>query len=114
MVFLSSRQLRWVIYEQTGTSFVAKVDKVANVSAGSGFVASPAFSFQLQAGKRYLVGVALSGGDVSSYYDMAPYESRTSFGSVLGVFSSSYAAKYDYLDSFYHESLLLLEITTAP
>jgi hypothetical protein len=110
----SARQLRWVIYEQTGNAFVAKVDKVASVASSTGFVASPAFSFPLQVGKRYLLGVAISGGDVSSYYDGAPYEAHMSFGSVLGQFSSFYAARYDYLDNFSHESLLQLEVTTQP
>lgn len=114
LLFPSARQLRWVIYEQSGTAFVAKTDKVASVASGTGLIASPAFSFRLQAGKRYLVGLAVSGGDVSSYYDGAPYAARISFGAVLGQFSSPYVARYDYLDSFTHDWLLQLEITTEP
>jgi hypothetical protein len=112
--FQSTRKVRWVIYEQTGTSLIAKVDKVSDVSGGGAFVASPAFNFQLQAGKTYMFGLTFTGGgDVNGYYDLAPYN-HPSFGVTLGQFSNSYASKYDYLDSFTHDAVFQLEITTTP
>lgn len=113
LLFPSARQLRWVVYEETGTAFVAKADKVSSVASSTGFVTSPAFNYQLTAGKRYLVGLAVSGGDVSTYYDGVPYEPRSSFGLVFGIFNGTYTGRYEYLDNFYHDSVMQIELTTA-
>jgi len=112
LVFPAARQLRWVVYEQSGAAFVAKVDKLMNVSSSSGFVTSPLFDFALEPGKRYLLGVAVSGGDVTGYYDTAPLSRRASFGLVFGQVTTTYAASYDFLDSFDSEAVLNLEVTT--
>lgn len=113
LAFLSARQLRWVVYEQVASSFVAKVDKVSSVTTSSGVVASPAFDFQLQAGKRYLLGVAISGGDVSGYADQVPLP-RASFGVVYGMLGSPYTATIDFPGSFETSLAFLLEVTTTP
>jgi hypothetical protein len=113
--FPNGRQLRWVIYEQAGSAFIAKVDKVASVTSASGAVTSPAFNFQLQAGKTYLVGLVVTGGDVlGTYYDSAPYEAHVSFGTILGMFAGGYSATYASLDSFVYDTVFYLEVTTTP
>jgi hypothetical protein len=112
LVFQSSRELRWVIYEQTGSAFVAKVDKVVTVASSTGWVTTPGFSYQLQAGKIYLLGVVVSGGGATHSLDVAPF-AQPSFGTVLGWMNSAYASSYYYLDTFTDESVAQLRVTTA-
>jgi hypothetical protein len=112
LVFQSSRELRWVIYEQTGSAFVAKVDKVVTVASSTGWVSAPGFSYPLQAGKVYLLGVVVSGGGATHSLDIAPF-AQPSFGTLLGWMNSAYSTSYYYLDSFAGEGVAQLRVTTA-
>jgi hypothetical protein len=95
LVLASPRELRWVIYELSGSTYVAKYDKLAPSVSGSGFISSGSISYQLVAGKRYLIGVAITGGDAVDYYDTAPYAKNISFGTVIGKVYSSYSSTLD-------------------
>lgn len=100
LILASPRELRWVIYEQTGQVFVARVDKVISNQSGTGFISSGAMSYTLKAGKTYVLGVAVSGGNFISYYDGAPFQSWVSFGSLLGRTDQGYAATLQaYIDT---------------
>jgi hypothetical protein len=108
-VLAAPRELRWVIYEQTGSYFVARIDKLVANQSGTGFISSGAMSYTLKAGKRYLIGVAITGGDSVSYYDTAPWAPSVSFGSTLGythsVYQSQIGADYLYSDRLYQMRL---------
>lgn len=114
LVLASPRELRWVIYELTAGSYVAKFDKVVSSVSGSGFISSGALNFSLAAGKRYLIGVAISGGDAVAYYDTAPVTQGVSFGAFYGRVFAGYAASYDvgYVYTGYATQLRLT--TEAP
>lgn len=92
LLMASPRELRWVIYEQVGQVYVARVDKVISNQSGNGFVSSGPFSYTLKPGKTYVLGVAVSGGNFISYYDGAPFSGWASFGSLLGRVDQTYAA----------------------
>lgn len=113
LVLAAPRELRWVIYELVGSDYVAKVDKVASSVSGSGFISSPAFNFQLVAGKTYLLGVAISGGDSVVYYDTAPFSQTISFGNILGATYSSYSSTFP-ASAVYAEQAIQMRTTTAP
>ena len=113
LVFQTTRQLRWVLYEQTSSSFVAKIDKVVTVASSTGLVAAPDdFTYTLQAGKAYLLGVVVSGGGATLTTDTAPFP-QPSFGTLLGSVDSTYMSTYSYLDSFSTEGVFQLQVTTA-
>ncbi|MEI9951794.1 MAG: hypothetical protein WDO74_23140 [Pseudomonadota bacterium] len=95
LVFAGVRELRWIVYELSGQTFVAKVDKVVSSSAGTGFIASGPLSFQLTAGKRYLLAVVVSGGDAVDYIDGYPFAANVSFGTVVGRVVSYYPGSFD-------------------
>jgi hypothetical protein len=96
LVFVGSRELRWIVYELSGQTFVPKVDKIVSVSNGStGLVSSGALNFSLAAGRRYLLAVAISGGDAIDYIDSVPFPKRVSFGTVLGRVLASYPGTLD-------------------
>ncbi len=84
LVLSSPRELRWIVYEFSGNAFVAKIDKVVSSVTGNGFISSGALSFQLTAGKRYVLGVVVSGGDGVDYIDSNPFSGDLSFGTVVG------------------------------
>ncbi|HYQ18802.1 MAG TPA: hypothetical protein VEQ58_23665 [Polyangiaceae bacterium] len=98
-----ARQLRWVIFELSGSTYVAKLDQVVSGVTGTGFISSGALNYSLKAGKRYLLGVVVSGGDAIDYMDAAPYPQTVSFGTALGRVNSSYYSSIDvgYVDSSY-------------
>jgi len=108
LVLASPRELRWVIYEQVGTNLVARVDKVLSNQSGTGFFSSGAggLTYTLKAGKRYLLAVAIAGGNTSiAYFDAAPFSLNASFGSLVGRVNTSYSAtldgSYTYPDDIY-------------
>jgi hypothetical protein len=113
LVISSPRELRWVIYEQSGSSFVAKVDKVVTAPAGTGFVSSGAnsFSFQVQAGKQYLFAMVPT-ADVFGYYDTAPFAGNASFATVLGRVVAGYTSMISVNDYYQSESLSYMKIMT--
>lgn len=113
LVFQSTRQLRWVLYEQTSTAFVAKIDKVVTVASSTGLVTAPEdFTYALQVGKAYLLGVVVSGGGATLTTDTAPF-AEPSFGTLLGSLDATYASTFSYLDSFTTEAVVQLQVTTA-
>jgi hypothetical protein len=95
LVLPSPRELRWVIYELSGSTYVAKNDSVSSAIAGTGYVGISGLSYPLKAGKRYLFGVVISGGDSVDSLDTAPFSQAISFGTLLGRVSSSYWPSLD-------------------
>ena len=111
LVLAAARELRWVVYEQTGTSFVARIDKVVPNQSGTGFFSSGALNYTLKAGKRYLLAVAVTGGNAIAYYDTAPWSMDLSFGSPLGRIVTYYASTVS-ADYYYQEYLYQIRVTT--
>lgn len=101
LVLAAPRDLRWVVYELSGSTYTAKIDKVVGGVSGSGFTGSGALSFTMTAGKRYLLGVVLTGGNGVDYYDSAPFSAPLSFGALIGRVESYYATSIDagYVDT---------------
>jgi hypothetical protein len=100
LVLAAPRELRWVVYEQTGQLYTARIDKVVSNQSGTGFLSSGALNYTLKAGKTYVVGVAVSGGNFISYFDGAPFTGWTSFGSLLGRVEQGYSATLNaYVDT---------------
>jgi len=94
LVLAAARDVRWMIYEQVGNQFVLRAEKTTSVSNSAGFVSSGALSYQLQAGKRYVVGTQVSGESIG-IYEASPFETHVSFGTLLGS-----VAAYDSFDGF--------------
>jgi hypothetical protein len=111
LVLASPRELRWVVFERDAGTFVARVDKVLSNQSGNGFLSSGAFNYTLKAGKRYLIGVAVAGGEAISYYDTAPWSPTVSFGSALGYQRTGYAANLG-LDYYLSDRLYYMRLTT--
>jgi len=114
LVLSGPRELRWIVYEQSGQTFAAKVDKVVSAVAGSGLVSSGPFDCKLIAGKRYLLGVVISGGDGIDYIDAMPFVRDVSFGTVAGRFVTSYPSTFDVgsVDTSYVSRMKV--VTEAP
>jgi hypothetical protein len=114
LVLSGSRELRWIVYELSGQTFVAKADKVVSSVTGSGFLSSGTFNFTLTAGKRYLLGVVVSGGDAVDYVDNMPYVRDVSFGTVTGRVFNYYPSTFDvYAIDMYSTSQMKV-MTAAP
>lgn len=111
LVLAAERSLRWVVYEQTGANFVARFDKVIANQTGTGFFSSGPISYALKAGKRYLVGVAITGGNAIAYYDTKPWNRDLSFGAPLGRTTNYYSSTIS-ADYFYQEYLYQMRVTT--
>jgi hypothetical protein len=114
LVLPSARELRWVIFEETaGYTYTAKKDWIVSNQSGTGFFSSGAISFPLKAGKTYLFGVAIAGGNTSiAYYDTAPFGLTTSFGTVLGNISSGYSSIINASPDY--NFVFQMKLTTAP
>jgi len=95
LVLNGPRELRWIVYELTGQNFVAKIDKVISSVSGTGFISSGPFNYKLLAGKRYLLGVVISGGDAVDYIDGSPFFKDVSFGTVTGRVLNYYPSTFD-------------------
>ncbi len=113
LVLAAPRELRWVIYELVGSTYVAKVDKLVSSVTGSGFLSSGPLTFQLVAGKTYLFGVAVSGGDAVRYYDTAPFSQNVSFGTIIGGTYVSYTSNLPS-GSVWSEQATQMRAITAP
>lgn len=110
LVLAAPRELRWVIFEQSGANFVGRIDKVTSSVSGTGFLSSGPISYALKAGKTYLFGVAISGGNAIAYFDTAPFTGSASFGGVLGRIDNPYASTIQpYVDASY---LYQMKLTT--
>ena len=112
LVLAAARELRWVIYEQSGTTFVARIDKLVANQSGSGFFSSGPISYTLKAGKRYLLAVAVSGGNAVAFYDTAPWNLELSFGSALGRVATYYSPTVSADYYYYQEHLYQMRVTT--
>lgn len=95
LVLSGPRELRFIVYESSGQNFQPKVDKAVSAAAGSGVVSSGAFNYKLSAGKRYVLGVVISGGDAVDYVDGLPYTRDVSFGTVTGRVVTYYPSTFD-------------------
>jgi hypothetical protein len=96
LVFVGQRDLRWVVYELSAQNFVPKFDKIVSVANGNaGFIGSGPLSFQLAAGKRYLLAVVITGGDAIDYVDSLPFAGKLSFGAAVGRVVTSYPGTFD-------------------
>lgn len=108
------RELRWVIYELVGGTYVARLDKLVSSVSGTGFISSGSFKYPLKAGKSYLLGVVVGGGDGVAYYDSAPFPSDVSFGSILGSAYISYYASVDMYNVYSGSAVQIKVATGAP
>jgi len=118
LVFPSTRSIRWLVFELVGYEFVPRVEKTTSVPSSTGFVSSGAlsFSYQLEAGKRYALGVIVSGSSIGYYDDTVPLPlaESPSFGTVNGVVSAfSDVASFNIVDSFTGSVAALMKVTTT-
>jgi len=116
IAFATTRQLRWMVYELVGSQFVLRVDKTTTEASGAGFVSSGplSFAYQLEAGKRYALGVAVSGGGSVVVYDEVPFETKASFGDPLGAASTfSEFSSFNVAGGFYRWSTPRMKLTTT-
>jgi hypothetical protein len=98
LVFTGTLELRWIVYELSGQTFSAKYDKLVSGVTGTGsigFVSSGALNYKLTAGKRYALGVVISGGDAFDYLDSTPFTRDVSFGTVTGRVITYYPGAFD-------------------
>jgi len=79
-------QLRWLVYEQIGNAFVAKVDVVVTNAQDLKNGVADVDQFPLEPGKTYLFGRVLSAAD-STLNTPVSSMPRLSFGSVVGRLS---------------------------
>ena len=84
LVFNSAQTLHWVVYEQVGPSMIARADVKTNETSSTGYVSSGplSFDYELEAGKRYALGVFITELSVLSNYNM-PFV-NPSFARVIG------------------------------
>lgn len=73
-----------------------KVMEITPNNVGSGFFASSPLDFELEAGKRYLLGVGLVVSDGYLYYDAPPWSPGLSFGGALGGGLGGYSPSYQF------------------
>jgi hypothetical protein len=109
-----TRSLRWVVFEETSDNlFSAKQDWVVAAQSGSAFFSSGPISYALKAGKTYLFGAVITGGNTfTSYLDTGPFPLNASFGTVLGRVENPYSSSMTaYVDSGY---LYQMKLTTTP
>jgi hypothetical protein len=103
-----------VVFEETANyTYTARQDWIVANQTGTGFFSSGAISYSLKAGKTYLFGVSVSGGNTSiAYFDTAPFGLTASFGTVLGNVTTGYSsiinASADY------NFVFQMKLTTAP
>jgi hypothetical protein len=109
-----TRSVRWVVFEETNdSSFTAKQDWVVANQSGAGFFSSGPISYALKAGKTYLFGAVITGGNTfTAYLDTGPFAVNASFGTVLGRVENPYSSTMGaYLDAGY---LYQMKLTTTP
>jgi len=114
LVLPSARELRWVVFEETaGYTYTARQDWIVSNQSGTGFFSSGAISYALKAGKTYLFGVAITGGNTSiAYFDTAPFGLTASFGTVLGNVVSGYSSIINVSPDY--NFVFQMKLTTAP
>jgi hypothetical protein len=111
LVLVAPRDLRWVVFEYVDGSYVARIDKVVTNQKGSTYFTSGAMSYQLKAGRRYMVAVAVTGGSFGTLYDYAPWSlDGLSFGNPIGGVPFYYSANIG--GDFYPDRLYQMSVTT--
>jgi hypothetical protein len=111
LTLVSPRDLRWVVFEQVGSTFVARIDKVVANQKGSDYFSSGPLSFTLKSGKRYLFAVNVTGGSYGTVYDYAPWSPQgLSFGNQLGALVFYYQATIDAY--FGNDRIYQMRLTT--
>jgi hypothetical protein len=111
LVLVAPRDLRWVVFEYSNGSYLARIDKVVANQKGSTYFTSGALSYTLKAGRRYMVAVAVTGGSFVSLYDYAPWSlDGLSFGNPIGGYAFYYQANIGA--DFYSDRLYQMSVTT--
>lgn len=78
--------VRWVVFEEVDREFVVRRETTTTAGIGSGFVSSGQFNYQLEAGKRYVLGAVVPEGGIPHTTLQAPLLNwPVSFGQVLGA-----------------------------
>jgi hypothetical protein len=115
LVLPAPRDLRWVIYELQGISWVAQVDMVVTNQSGSGFFSSGSLDYTVNAGKNYVFGVVVDGGAALVYAEPMPPTDAVSFGTILGGVSTAYEASFfwDFYDRIVPTPVYRMRLTTA-
>jgi hypothetical protein len=99
------------VFEQVGSSFVARIDKIMSNQTGNGYISSGPLDYTLKANKRYLLAVNVTGGSYVALYDTAPWTNQNlSFGNPIGSSNFYYSSTLG-LD-YYQERLYQLRLTT--
>lgn len=98
MVLAAPGELRWCVFEVTGSELSGypllerKQEWLRTAQAGNGFLSSGPISFNVEAGKTYLFGVAIASGiSPVTVIDEEPFQRNVSFGRVVGSFQNAYA-----------------------
>jgi hypothetical protein len=91
LVLAGPRTLRWVVYELANGVYESRYDKVLIGQSGNGYLSSGPLSYTLESGKRYLLGLAVSGGGFAPYYDSPPWQPNVSFGRAAGSLVTNYS-----------------------
>jgi len=94
MVLAATRDLRFVVYENVTGTFIARFDQGVKDVSNNGYASSGAMSYTLKAGRRYLIGVAVTGGGFVPYYDALPWQPDASLGRVAGSLATAYATSF--------------------
>lgn len=111
LVLVAPRELRWVVFEQVGSSFVARIDKIMSNQTGNGYISSGPLDYTLKANKRYLLAVNVTGGGYVALYDTAPWTNQNlSFGNPVGSNNFYYSSTIGF--DYYQERLYQLRVTT--
>jgi hypothetical protein len=113
--FPSPSDLRWIVFEQVGTEFIARAEKTTQAASSNGFVSSGplSFNYQLEVGKRYALGVILPAGS-TSYSAAYSVDSNASFGSAIGnvrVYGADYSS-FSIAPNFAGHTTTYMKVTT--
>jgi hypothetical protein len=89
----TTRQMHWLAYELVGNTFVAKADKLVSDLASTEYHSSGfgSFSYQLEAGKTYLLGLVVEGASLARPSLSGSYAAQLSFGVLQGRLRAPYA-----------------------
>jgi len=113
-VLTGPRELRFIVYELSGQYYVPRYDKLVSTASTTGFVSSGALNYKLSAGKRYILGVVVNGGDAVDYIDSLPYGRDVSFGTVVGRVVNWYPNSFDVSSMDMNYVSQMKVVTEAP
>jgi hypothetical protein len=80
LVIAGALDLHWQVYERTPAGYVSKHDNVVTDQTGSGYFSSGPIDVTLTAGKRYVLAISTTQGDLVAYFDEVPLSPTPSFG----------------------------------